>query len=144
MAVEHSVESNETCLDKRPTKKSRACLHCHVRKVRCNAWEVGIPCTRCCRRNEASTCVLVAASHRDLLGYVIIHPSLKSSHQGQCTELQRKEKRRTAEAQILFVLPEDVSCDSARARAQSIRSGNFLVLLHGLFLRRSLQLARYT
>ncbi|KAG4281967.1 hypothetical protein FPRO06_10871 [Fusarium proliferatum] len=51
----------EMCMERRPVKKPRACSHCHVRKVRCDAWQVGLPCTRCRRRQQDSTCVLVAA-----------------------------------------------------------------------------------
>ncbi|QGI85672.1 hypothetical protein CEK25_012401 [Fusarium fujikuroi] len=51
----------ETCMERRPVKKPRACSHCHLRKVRCDAWQVGLPCTRCRRRQQDSTCVLVAA-----------------------------------------------------------------------------------
>jgi hypothetical protein len=60
----------QVSLDQRPAKKSRACVHCHIRKVRCNAWEVGVPCTRCKRRNQTSTCVLVGPPQRTIHGLV--------------------------------------------------------------------------
>lgn len=39
-----------------PIKKSKACVPCHERKVRCNATRVGLPCTRCVKRNETQCC----------------------------------------------------------------------------------------
>lgn len=53
-------------LDQSAAKRPRACVHCHVRKVRCNAWQVGTPCTRCRRRNEANTCVLAETLRGDV------------------------------------------------------------------------------
>lgn len=64
-----SMASNDTwaevrnCLNQSPARRPRACVHCHIRKVRCNAWQVGIPCTRCKRRNQADTCLLALSSH---------------------------------------------------------------------------------
>lgn len=63
----------EMCMERRPVKKPRACSHCHVRKVRCDAWQVGLPCTRCRRRQQDSTCVLVAApSQSERTRYVML------------------------------------------------------------------------
>ncbi|KAJ3517129.1 hypothetical protein NM208_g14751 [Fusarium decemcellulare] len=51
----------ETRIERRPVRKPRACHQCHSRKVRCDAWQVGVPCTRCRRRNQERTCVLVGS-----------------------------------------------------------------------------------
>ncbi|KAF1976295.1 hypothetical protein BU23DRAFT_44863 [Bimuria novae-zelandiae CBS 107.79] len=42
-----------------PTKKTRSCVPCHTRKLRCDATLVGTPCTRCVTNNRVGICVLV-------------------------------------------------------------------------------------
>ncbi|KAL2832190.1 hypothetical protein BJY01DRAFT_254008 [Aspergillus pseudoustus] len=40
-------------------RKVRACVPCHERKVRCDAIEVGTPCTRCVNAERTQSCALV-------------------------------------------------------------------------------------
>ncbi|KAF2655994.1 hypothetical protein K491DRAFT_692489 [Lophiostoma macrostomum CBS 122681] len=40
-------------------KKPRACVPCHERKVRCDATDVGTPCSRCIKKDRVEVCQLV-------------------------------------------------------------------------------------
>ncbi|PYH81921.1 hypothetical protein BO82DRAFT_432278 [Aspergillus uvarum CBS 121591] len=46
-------------------KKPTACVPCHERKVRCDSTVVGIPCTRCTRRDRADSCTLLERGARN-------------------------------------------------------------------------------
>jgi len=39
--------------------KTRACIPCHDRKVRCDAADVGVPCTRCTKSDRSACCALM-------------------------------------------------------------------------------------
>ncbi|KAL2703936.1 hypothetical protein AAEP93_005007 [Penicillium crustosum] len=40
-------------------RKARACVPCHERKVRCDAADIGLPCTRCINADRSVSCELV-------------------------------------------------------------------------------------
>jgi len=46
-------------LARRVPKKTRACVPCHERKVKCNATQSGLPCTRCIVQCRVEECILV-------------------------------------------------------------------------------------
>ena len=46
--------------DRDAAKKSRACVPCHERKVRCNASLAGLPCNRCIESGRIGQCRLVS------------------------------------------------------------------------------------
>ncbi|KAF9889082.1 hypothetical protein FE257_008059 [Aspergillus nanangensis] len=50
-------------LDQMP-RKPRACIPCHERKVRCDATEVAIPCTRCINSGRVEVCKLMPTPER--------------------------------------------------------------------------------
>ena len=50
--------------DRDAAKKSRACVPCHERKVRCNASLAGLPCNRCIESGRIGQCRLVSLPDR--------------------------------------------------------------------------------
>lgn len=51
-------------IEQRPRRKTRACVPCHERKVRCNAFEAGLPCTRCVNSRRAEACILIPVQEK--------------------------------------------------------------------------------
>jgi len=75
-------------------RRSRACVPCHERKVRCNAGHVGLPCTRCIKTGRTGQCGLVPIPDRST---AYVHDATSSTFPGNVlTTSSRLSKRKRA------------------------------------------------
>lgn len=100
-------------------RASRACQTCSLRKVRCDATEVGIPCSRC-RVDQSTNCVLLPSKR----GTYARQTRLKSPY-------ERNTPKRNIEAvsndiQCPVSPPFDVSASSEESLASSLVSASVL------------------
>lgn len=66
-----SLPTPSTAYGQPAPKKPKACLQCHVRKVKCDASIAGLPCSRCAASSRSGDCILTESQRGYVNGFPV-------------------------------------------------------------------------